>query len=90
MIQIYLQIPLKNMTDGLVLHNMLEIPLLLRYLLRTLRSSSSNIKSAPPRNPWNPMFALYLFMGIHISLSNFSQIRMKKVCHDVMMIVKQN
>ena len=90
MIQIYLQIPLKNMTDGLVLHNMLEIPLLLRYLLRTLRSSSSNIKSAPPRNPWNPMFALYLFMGIHISLSNYDQIRMNELCHTLIMILNKN
>ena len=66
----YLPISLENMVAGLVLKNMLDMILPLRFLPMTLRRSSSVLIFSMMSNQCNPNFSLSLAVYTHNTLSN--------------------
>ena len=86
---IYLHIALKNMVAGMLSPNMLDMIWTSRYLIMIPIRSSLVITFALMSNPWNSIFALTLFMGGHIPLSNCVQKEIIKLFH-VLAVLKEN
>ena len=79
----------EKMVDGLVSPNMLDMLWPSRYLMMIPKISSFVLTCVLIRNPWNPIFALTLFVGGRIPFSNRVQTEIRKLCHILMILQKR-